>query len=197
MAGLGYNPRDISDMPKSWGIAKSDNIWLPGPSIVIPWLVDGNYWRINIRLLQPRNIGKKQYRYIGPAGWANGLYNADTLRANRPAILTEGELDALTIAQYAGDLVAAVATGTTEGSRRDKWIARLAACTLVLVAFDSEPAGDRAAQFWLNTLPNATRWRPLWKDPNAMAQAGADVRAWIEAGLSSAQVAIEREIFEL
>jgi hypothetical protein len=126
---------------------------------------------------------RRSPKYIGPAGCANGLYNADVLSAGRPAMLVEGELDALTMRQEAGDLVTAVATGATGGARRMHWIARLALCSVVLVAYDADTPGDAAAAFWLERLENARRWRPYWGDANEMAQAGADVRAWVAAGV--------------
>lgn len=100
-------------------------------------------------------------KYIGPAGWSNGLYGADALRCDRSVLLVEGELDALTVRQHAGDLVTPVATGSTGGARRVMWLSRLAVCARVLVAFDSDPAGDEAAQYWLDALPNAARLRLL------------------------------------
>jgi hypothetical protein len=98
----------------------------------------------------------------------------------------EGEIDALTVLQAAGDLAVAVATGSTGGARRAKWVAQLALAPLVLVAFDNDKnlAGDLAAAWWLGVLPNARRWRPVaGKDVNAMHTVGIDVRAWVQAGL--------------
>jgi hypothetical protein len=101
--------------------------------------------------------------------------------------MVEGEIDALTIQQTAGDLVVAVATGSTAGSRQAKWLAQLAIAPLVLVAFDvdANQAGDRAASWWLQVLDNARRWRPeTYKDVNAMHTAGLDVRKWVQTGLN-------------
>ncbi len=178
-AGLGYNPEDRFDPPGAWGLpGDRKRIWLPR-GIIIPWEVAGKLWRINIR----RPAGDP--RYIGPAGCGVALYRADTLRPGRPAVLLEGELDALTVAQQAGDLVAAVATGSTAGSRRVQWIARLALASAVLAAFDADEAGEKAAGWWREQLgAEARRWRPFWEDANAMAQEGADVRGWIIAGLA-------------
>src|SRR5262245_45471092 len=134
------------------------------------------------RIVKHKSGKEDKIKSIGPAGWsgANPLYNADGLRPDKPAILVEGEFCALTINQEAGDLITAVATGSTEASRADKWIDRLEACPLVLVSFDAEPdKGDRAAQVWLELLSNAKRWRPSLKDVNEMHMAGQDVRAWI------------------
>ncbi|MFN8464021.1 MAG: hypothetical protein U0X20_00660 [Caldilineaceae bacterium] len=76
----------------------------------------------------------------------------------------------MTAIQEAGDLVAAAATGSTAGGRREPWIGRPAAASCVLLAFDCDAngAGDMAATWWLGMLPNAVRWRPLLHDVNAM-----------------------------
>jgi hypothetical protein len=127
-------------------------------------------------------------RYINLPGGANGLYMADCLRSDKPAMLAEGEIDALTVAQYAGDVVTPVATGGKEGARRPKWVARLALAPLVLVAMDNDPdptKGEQGAAYWLGALSNAKRWRPYWKDANQMAQDGCDLRSWALAGLAA------------
>ena len=65
-------------------------------------------------------------------------------------------------------------------------MAKLAVAPLVLVAYDRDAngAGDHAAAWWINVLPNAKRWRPLLGDVNAMQVAGMDVAGWVEAGLA-------------
>lgn len=186
-AGLGYNPRSLHDKWESWGlepVAGKKGVWC-GAGIVIPWEIGGDLWRVNVRLKDPfEGSNGRKVKYIGPAGFRNGLYNADALNMDKPAVLTEGEIDALTIMQNAEDLVAAVATGSTGGSRRTRWLGRLALPPRVLVAYDNEvDKGDEAAKYWLDALSNAKRWRPYWEDANAMARDGANVRHWVQIGL--------------
>ncbi len=177
-ASLGYNPEDLHEDPQDWDLGGDHKaVWLPR-GVVIPWVTAGHLWRVNIR----RPAGEP--KYIGPAGWREALYRADTLAAAAPAVLVEGELDALTIDQHAGGLAAAVATGSTTGARRARWLARLAVCGTVLVAFDGDAAGDAAARYWLDVLANGRRWRAFYgKDANGQATAGGDVRGWVLAGL--------------
>jgi len=176
-AGLGLNDCDMYEGPAAWGLpAQHKKIWLPR-GITIPWFIGPHLWRVNIR----RPTGEP--RYIGPAGWGNGLYNADALATDKPAILVEGEIDALTIAQVAGDLVTPCATGSTGGARRARWIAKLALCPRVLVAFDADDAGTQARVYWLKVLSNGRHWRPFWGDANAMHQDGVDLRGWILSGI--------------
>jgi DNA primase len=163
---------------KLWGLTRSSPIWLP-PGIVVPWHIDGNVWRVNIRRLSGNP------KYIGPAGSRNGLYGADGLRVrpDRPVALVEGEFDALSLQQEAGDLITAVATGSTTGARRPRWIALLAQAPVVLISFDLDEAGEKAARYWLDILPQARRWKPYWEDVNAMLRDGVSLRSWLAAGL--------------
>ena len=194
-AGLGYNDHDRRQARAAWGLpdeltknGKPKGVWLPR-GVVIPWQIGGELWRVNIRrpaedLARDRARGiEDPSKYIGPGGFGNGLYNADGLQPGCAAVLVEGEIDALTIAQHAGGLAVAVATGSTAGSRRARWLARLALAKTVLVAYDADTPGQTAAAYWLGALPGARRWRPYWSDANQMAQDGADLRQWLAIGL--------------
>jgi DNA primase len=190
-AGLGCNLETYWEARESWGLEPEMNnqgrprrVWLPR-GVVIPWWAGNELWRVNIRR-PDADLGEDDAKYIGPSGWCNGLYGIDRLRSDRPAVMVEGEIDALTVHQAAGDVVATVATGSAGGSRRARWIAQLALAPLVLVAFDADEAGEEAAKYWCRVLPQARRWRPYWQDTNQMARDGADVRAWVEAGIAHA-----------
>lgn len=183
--GIGYHPVDTYLDRKAWGLSpeinrsgKSKRLWLPR-GIAIPWMVDGQLWGINIR----RPAGEPKYYWI--PGGTRAMYNVDALTHKRAAVLVEGEIDALTIQQFAGDMVAAVATGSTHGARQTKWIARLSLCPTVLVAYDCDEAGDKAAEYWISHLSNAKRWRPYWSDANQLAQEDVSIQSWIASGLGN------------
>jgi 5S rRNA maturation endonuclease (ribonuclease M5) len=192
-AMLGYHPSVAYGPAHLWGRA----VKLP-QGMVIPWFIEGLLWRVTIR---DERVAQGSGRYTQIAGGSNGLYLADSLRLKRSAVvLVEGECDALSLAQECGDLVAVVAAGTTQGSHTPRWVARLSSQGRVLVAFDAEEQGDRAATWWMERLENAERLRPVWKDVNQMLQDGADLRAWVvsalcfsTAGASSGQEASRME----
>lgn len=176
VAQLGYNPAKLRQSADKWGIKKHSIL---APGIIIPWFLgEGEIWRITVR---DETVAEGQPgRYKQAAGGSNGLYFAFLLGYGRPVVLVEGEFDALSIAQECGHNVSVCATGTTEGSHTARWIAALARQDLVLVAFDAEERGDRAADWWLKRLDNARRLRPLWKDANQMLQDGVDLlNEWI------------------
>lgn len=207
--GLGYQPANAREDPSLWGLAAAAGeearpVWLPR-GIVLPWFAGAQtssaLWRINIRRpITARQAAEGQPKYMGPRGCGNALYTpglrsgegageAAEKPQSQPVLLVEGEIDAMTAMQEAPDLVAAVATGSTAGGRRAPWLAQLAAAPLVLVAFDCDRngAGDQAARWWLDALPNALRWRPLLHDVNAMHVRGLSVRQWIAGGIEHAE----------
>jgi hypothetical protein len=155
--------------------------------LVIPWfdIKKGIYTRVTLRDIHATDRKKRYTQLTG--GSNESLYGAVNL--NRPVILVEGELNAITIAQQLGDLaeqLAVVATGSTGANRTSKPLMRLSAAPHVFVAFDAEERGEQAAQYWLESLPNATRWRtPIGKDANESYMQGVDIRAWAQAALST------------
>ncbi len=176
-AQLGYQPHEAYGSAQVWGRA----VKLP-QGLVIPWFFQGRLWRLTIRDIRLPSGSRRRYTQV--AGGSNGLYLADSLALKRPlVVMTEGELDALSVMQECGDQVAVVATGTTQGSHTPRWVAMLAHQPQVLIAFDAEGAGDRAARWWMERLEHAQRLRPWWKDANQMLQDGADLRDWLATGL--------------
>jgi 5S rRNA maturation endonuclease (ribonuclease M5) len=110
----------------------------------------------------------------------DALYLADCLKAKRTTVLTEGAIDALSIAQECGKIVNVVAVSGVQCGQNVENLARLALMPRVLVAFDADEAGDKEAKWWLERLPNARRLRPLLHDVNDMLVDNWDMGAWIE-----------------
>jgi len=173
-AELGYNPAELLRPGVKWEREKPVKLW---QGIIIPWFIGEDLWRITIR---DEKVAEGSNRYKQVVGGSNGLYMGFSLHYDRPVIITEGEFDALSIAQEAGHHVSVVATGSTEGAHTARWLAALARKDLVLVAFDAEEKGDIAAQWWLDRLENAHRLRPWWEDANKMLQDKIDLlNDWI------------------
>lgn len=192
-ARLGLHPSDTWPRRSSWGLDGGGKVWLPR-GVVIPWFDAGGVSSVNIR--RPNGDVKddgepwQARKYQRAAGPSAPLYAADVSgkinQMDRPAVLVEGEFDALAIQQEAGDICAAVATGSTGGARRAEWLDLLRAAPAVLVAFDAEDAGSKAAAAWLDRLPNGIRWAPHATDAAEMLEAGKDVRLWVRVGVAAA-----------
>lgn len=167
--GLGFNTEDTKT---TWG---NTEVFIDR-GVVIPWLIDGRFWRINIR----RAEGKPKYR--GVKGGANGLYNADAITRDDIVIMVEGEFDALVIASHVKG-VTPVATGAMSWARVLRWTSLVSTSRLALLAFDVDEngAGDKAAAWWHEQLGDkAIRLLPTEHDVTDMYKAGHDLQAWVE-----------------
>ena len=122
-------PYFLRELRTAWGLSQRDE---KGKSwqylyegILIPWYVDGQLWKLNVRRLTglaPDNI----HKYLPITGSVDALYNADALSLEKPAILCESEFDALSGMQACQGLdVSFVATGSTSKARDPLWIARV------------------------------------------------------------------------
>jgi hypothetical protein len=173
--GRGFNDETIRKA--HLGYALQDGI----PRLLVPSYNYGvGYVAIYRRDLRP-NVSHDQRWKDASGGTKGELYLADCLRLRRPTILTEAPLDALSVVQAFGLRVGVVATGGTNGARLTKWLGKLAMLPRVYVAFDADLAGEEAATWWLEHLPNAERLLPTSHDLNAMLMEGVDLSKWLAA----------------
>lgn len=180
---LGYNPVYRRE---TWGGVQ---VHLPA-GIVVPHEIGGVLWKVNIRQGNPRY---PEQRYIQAAGGANALYNADAIYPGCTVLITEGEIDCLSI--YAGAIdsvmynhVVPVATGTNTGARLKRWVVRLSLAGRVLLAFDDDKAGEAAASWWQQVLGDKVqRLKPTRHDVNDMLRLGDDLNAWVSGVLIRGQ----------
>jgi hypothetical protein len=198
-ARLGYVPlmsdgkwyqRSFSD----WGLTDDmlsekqkakGNVKIP-PGILIPWICDQQTWKLAIKRFEAKD-GEMSYGQT--VGSRDAMYNADSLARGKHALLVEGEFDVLSAQQTCGDIISPIGTGSTAKARIPLWIARMSSLAdVVLLGFDNDEngAGDTAASFWLDTLPNAMRWTPWSHDCNQMLQEKIDIRQWVEMGINLA-----------
>jgi len=168
-AGIGFNPEDTHTQ---WGLTE---VWLPR-GIVIPWMVGGEFWRVNVR----RPTGEPKYQQI--AGGANGLYNADAIVKDGIAVMVEGEFDCLVLQSHVRGITP-VATGAMSWARVLRWVSALSINQLVVLAFDVDAngAGDKAVQWWGEQLSDkAIRLEPTEHDVTDMWKVGKDLQVWLD-----------------
>ena len=178
---IGYNPSVLYRPKSKWGIIdeESEKLILP-EGIVIPYFIDNEIWKIEIRGTE----GKNKHTV---AGSSNSIWGFDKIKHNKPVMLTEGVINGLTIARFGGNLIQPVALGAITHGRKIKFMSKLSACSIVLISTDSDVAGEVGANWWKDVLPhNSVRWKPLFGDINDMAMKNQDVTGWIESGLEFA-----------
>lgn len=188
---LGWNPgergRDLFRDRGAWGApeevkpsGKKKKLWLP-VGLVIPMAQAGELARVRIRRPNPgegpRFVAMPGSRMVTPLfageGWDGQV-----------AVVVEAELDAILIADSAGDLAGAMAVTTNKGKPDASAVEQLRKAGRILVALDFDKAGRDGWQFWRREFERAERWPvPEGKDPGEYFERGGDVRAWIEAGL--------------
>ena len=192
-ARLGYCPRDVYWTPEHWGLPagpEARKVWLPR-GLLIPDEDDGRVWYLKVRRAVPADdplaavigAGDERFgKYVHVRGSVPTLYRGAQLVGAALVVLTEGELDALLLAEYAEGLAAVGTLGAagTLLTAGDAW--RLRSARRVLLAYDADAAGENATHA-LSALSGRLRVvRPLGaKDLTAMHQAGGDLAAWLRA----------------
>ena len=106
-------------------------------------------------------------------------------------VVVESELDALMLHHHVGDLVGVVSIQTANVRKIAADVhAALSQALCILVALDAEGAGGAGAKGWARwaaSFPRAKRWPcPVGKDPGEAFEKGANLRAWVMAGLPPA-----------
>jgi hypothetical protein len=183
---LGFLPLDRYAAAPEWGLeeilkenGQPKKLWIP-MGLSIPLCHGDQVLRVRIRRPEPGD-GPRYYLLRGSdtramvLGQDKGVY-----------VLVESELDAILLAQEAGDLVGVVALGNAQARPDTEAMEALGHSRLILVALDDDDAGAQEAQgWWKSHFCQANRWPPLGgKDPGDMLKAGRSLRTWIEAGLA-------------
>lgn len=178
-ADWGLTDEMLSEKQKAKG-----NVKVP-PGILIPWFGDGQIWKLAIKRFEATDSDMKYGQVVGSK---DALYGSDNLQRNKPILLCEGEFDALSALQEAGDSITAIGTGSAAKGRLPLWIARIATyASQVLLSFDGDEAGSDAATYWKDIFgEKAIPWPPYSHDINDMLRDGKDIRQWVQTGLSIA-----------
>jgi hypothetical protein len=155
--------------------------------IVLPWLLGEQLWHLKIR------TSREHPKYLAISAGHPCLFGADTLVPGEPAMLVEGEFDALLLWQEAGDLVGVATLGScSKGvtpTPTPKALRYLLGCPRLLVAYDVDAKGEKGAQRLEYLSPRMHRIRlQVGKDVTAFWQAGGRVRNWVQHELARGSV---------
>lgn len=165
-------------------------LYVPSEAIVIPWFIGRQVVAINFRRL----YGARRYQLLRGSTKCS-LYPNSTIDPTRPVVICEGELDCLLGNQEAGDIAQFVTLGSASDRPTRATLAKLLPCSLLLLAYDADSAGDSAAADLKDALPKAVRLRPpeKSKDLGGIVVNGGDLRAWVGAAIERATRANRRK----
>jgi hypothetical protein len=166
--------------PGSWYATPDDAFGDPGPR----W-VGCNVRRLPVGDVSAPLADKPKWHALSGSGRGHGYPWPEAAMPGEPAVVCEGEIDALTAWQEVGPVANAVTFGGA-GQARETDDARvfLAACPDWLLMFDQDDAGDGAARAMARRAPHRCRrlyLPPGINDLNDLHRGGASVRAWLRS----------------
>ena len=183
--GIGFNPSELWDSPKSWGISDAEGqqkVWLP-KGYVIPCFVEESLWYIKIRQV----AGEPKYVHV--RGSVPALFGTASLMGAPLILLTEGEFDCMLAWQCLKD-VAGVATLGSANQKLDlaRWAQYLLPAEEILAVLDQDAAGKLGAQALARLSAQICPVRipslcPSGKDITDYIQAGGDLWEWLKRQL--------------
>ncbi len=189
---LGYNPRNIYDDPKRWGM-EGKKIWLPR-GIVISGIQDEKVHYIKIRRpMQNDTLGKyigtwkKQdgaegVKFGGPHGGRSILFRLQFLDHLPILLLTEGEWDTMLVWEYAADLCDVGTIGGAQAKFDSLDLAFLTKYLAILVVHDDDQAGARGRSYISKLHAVSERIMPIEPPAHDLTdfwKSGGDLRSWI------------------
>jgi hypothetical protein len=173
---------------EEWGLTAQgtgkDRVWLP-EGILIPWYTNRKLWKLEVRRLQGLKDGDSKILTI--LGSQDTLYGWDQVTVDKPVVVCESALCAMTGEQESGHLAAFVATGGAK-KYRPAWAKHLDQAPFTLIALDDDDSGDVSVVTWQKSLARSHAWSPWEKDINAMLCKGHGsytIADWTALGLKS------------
>lgn len=130
---LGFTPEECWET----ALVREDGKGFFYRKIIIPYFSHGE-----VTLLRGRSDPEEADRiYLHLPGYEVRMYGEDILPSGTRIIVTEGEIDALTLRQWGLDAVAIPGTGAF----KPEWGKQFEHCQQALICFDADPSGERGA----------------------------------------------------
>ena len=182
--GLGFNPRDLFDVPTRWN-QDGNRVWCPR-GIIIPHMHDGQIWFVNVRrplhgdALAAR-IGAvkdlKETKFAGVRGGRRGLFGSIT---GKPiVVLAEGEFDTMLAHQAASSFCDVATLGGARHRLDSHDAALLAGASIIVAVLDDDEAGQRGAAYLASVTPRVCTVMPPDHDLTDAWKRGVNLRQWI------------------
>ncbi len=189
---LGYNPRNIYDDPKRWGL-DGRKIWLPR-GIVIPGFQDEKVSYIKIRRPMQEDAsgkyigawikqdGAEGIKFGGPRGGRSVLFRLEVLDHLPVLLLTEGEWDTMLVWEHAADLCDVGTLGGAQARFDSLDLAFLTKYLAILVVHDDDSAGEKGRSYISKLHSVSERIIPIEPPAHDLTEfwkSGGDLRSWV------------------
>lgn len=174
---LGWLNQNLYIEKTAWGLEPDGKKLFIPSGLFIPWQEK----RIRIRRDEPGEFGR--YHVVSGS-------NAEPFTIGTPhektAIIVESELDAILLNQEIKRKVFIVALGSSAIKPDDILLQKLEQCPVIQVALDTDKAGGKAAEWWLENVPGTFRTltpKVYGKDITEAFLNGLDLNEWLSASL--------------
>ncbi len=186
MFKIGYNPKDLYFERVAWGLenelndkGKPRKVWIP-KGIIIPTIdTNGRVLRIKIRRDDwHEGDGNK---YVNVSGNTK-IFSGYGDRNKEVMILVESELDAITVAYYAGEFAFAAAAGSNISNPDPLTQLFADQARYILICHDNDGAGRKMRDKWVAMYPKAfvcPTPKKLGKDVGEACANGLDIKEWL------------------
>jgi len=147
--------------------------------ITIPWIEEGHVRAIKIRRpnLKPKYVCVK-------GSYCRGFFLSQAVQPGFPALVVEGEFDALLGWQEARHLVNVVTLGSAAAYPDRLALQQLLTSPVILLCYDNDQAGRTAVHHLQGLSERIRSCRfPQGKDLTEFFLKGGDIRGWVEAQL--------------
>lgn len=172
-----FEPLDI------WGIQNQEKkaVWLP-KGIVIPTITQNLPMKIKIRRSE-RTVEENLPKYVEVLGSRKTPSLFGT--GERGLMMVESELDAMLLAQFAGELCTFMAIGSTRRKPDVQAHNLMLSFDRLLFSLDYDEPGKRAYKFWKKLYPHLIPWpSPKAKSAGDAFKLGIDLKQWVIRGLN-------------
>ncbi len=189
---LGYNPKNLYDDPRRWGL-NGRKIWLPR-GIVIAGFQDEKVSYMKIRRPMPNDIlgkyigpwierdGSMDVKFGGPRGGRSVLFRLEFKDYLPVLLLTEGEWDTMLVWEHCADLCDVGTIGGAQSKFDSLDLAFLTSYLAILVVHDDDQAGERGRSYISKLHAVSERIVPIEPPAHDLTdfwRSGGDLRLWI------------------
>ncbi len=123
------------------------------------WLCIPHWEARSVVNIKYRSLPPAEKKFLREPGCKSVLFNANALESHREVLITEGEIDALTLIEHGNENVVGATNGA--GAFDAEWIQQLEKAEKIVICFDADEAGQKGALSLAKRLGYKRCWNLL------------------------------------